>query len=428
MIDLYNHQQKIIEEDPKKTGLWLGCGGGKTLIALMLAKGSVLIICPKTIRDEGVWQKEMHLIREDSINSFQGSKVFYPIRVISKEDFRRDSENLEKFDTVIVDECHGCLGVTPNIKYVNKQPVPKTSQLFEALDIYIKRTQPYRLYLLTATLIRSPMTVWGAAKILGHELNFYQWRHQFYIKLPMPGYREVWIPKKDKESKELLAKVVQKLGYVGQLSDWFDVPEQTFKKDYVELTYQQKNALKDIALDFPEPIVQVGKRHQIENGILAGDEFNKPQNFPNEKIEKILDYCIEFPRFIIFARYTAQIEAIKKAVEDSGRKVITLTGQTKDREGALQDARQSEECVVICQSAISEGWELSDYNVMIFASLDWSVVSYVQALGRINRVNNLKKNLYIHLVAKGGVDEKVYKTVVEMKMDFHEEMFRNVLK
>ncbi len=419
MIQLYDHQVKIIQDDKKKIGLWLGCGGGKTLTALMLAKDDTLVICPKTIREEGVWEKEHMRL---SVNS---SFLYDPInlRVMSKEEFRRDAINLLRYDTVIVDEAHTCLGATPNVRYVNKEPIPKTSQLFEELDAYIKRTEPDRIYLATATIIRSPMTVWAAAKILGYEFNFYQWRHQFYVKLPMPG-REVWMPKKDKQTKELLAQVVQKLGYVGQISDWFDMPTQNFKKDMVELTEAQKGYLKWIALDFPEPIVQVGKRHQIENGVLAGDEFSAPKEFKNEKIEKILDYCIEFPRFVVWARYTAQIEAIRAAIESTGKKVLTLTGQTKDRKGILSEARASDDCVLICQSAISEGWELSDWNVMVFASLDWSVVSYVQALGRINRVNNLKKNLYIHLVARGGIDEYVYKTVVEQKMDFHEAMFQ----
>ena len=413
MTSLYQHQSKIIQENKLKTGYWLGCGGGKTRIAIMSAEGKTLVICPKTIRDEMVWFKELKRTDDARLTS---------LTVISKEDFRRDYANLKAFDTVIVDEAHSCLGATPNVRYVKKEPIPKTSQLFEALDSYIKQTNPKRIYLLTGTIIRSPMTVWAAAKILGHEFNFYQWRHTFYVKLPMPG-REVWMAKKDKDTKALLAQVVQKLGYVGQISDWFDMPQQNFKKQCVELTAEQSKRLKEIPMEFPEPIVQLGKRHQIENGVLSGDEFNKPESFKNEKIEKILDYCIEFPRFIVWARYTAQIEAIRSAIESTGKKVLTLTGQTKDRKAVLLDARNSEECVLICQSSISEGWELSDYNVAVFASLDWSVVSYVQALGRINRVNNLKKNLYIHLVVKGDVDEYVYKTVVEQKMDFHEAMF-----
>ncbi len=200
MIQLYDHQKKIINENKMKTGLWLGCGGGKTLTALMMARGDILVICPKTIRDEGVWTREMNEAKHLMSLTMESPIPFINLTVISKEDFRRDATNLRPYDTVIIDEAHTCLGVTPNLRYVNKEPIPKTSQLFEELDAYIKRTQPSRLYLATATIIRSPMTVWGATKILGQEFNFYSWRHMFYFKLPMPG-REVWMPKKTKEAK-----------------------------------------------------------------------------------------------------------------------------------------------------------------------------------------------------------------------------------
>ena len=45
---LYEHQLKIITDNRKKTGIFLGTGSGKTLIALSLARGKTLIIAPKT--------------------------------------------------------------------------------------------------------------------------------------------------------------------------------------------------------------------------------------------------------------------------------------------------------------------------------------------------------------------------------------------
>jgi len=413
---IYQHQQKIIKENKLLTGLWLGCGGGKTRIALLLARGKTLVICPKTIRDEKVWEKELEKLGLE-IN----------LLVISKEFFRKyyDSPLLSNFNTVIADEIHTLAGAIPNVRYVNKQPIPKTSQLFDALSGYLQKHNPERFYALSATPIRSPMVVWAIAKLLGESFDFYQWRQKFYIKLPMPG-RDVWVPKKDDETKDTLAKIVQKLGYVGQLSDWFDMPDINYKTHYVKLTIEQKKALKEVVLDFPDPLVQCGKRHQIENGVLAGDEFNKPEAFKNEKIDKILDYSIEFPRFIIWARYTAQIEAIRLAIESTGKKVLVLQGATKNRQEVLDEARNSKECVLICQSQLSMGWELPEYDVMVFASLDYSIVNKIQSDGRILRANALgNKKLYITLVAKGGVDEAVYKSILNKK-DFSERIYLNL--
>lgn len=413
-MNLYAHQQKIIDEDSKKTGLFLGTGSGKTITALVLARGHILVIAPKTQVEDRNWER-----------AFEDITHIGSLTVISKERFRRDYETIGKFDTVIIDEAHTCLGVTPTTRQRKRQIIPRASQLFEALDSYLHFARPERLYLCTATIMRSPMTVWAAYKLLkpdgvGANIEgFYEFRRKYYTQLPMPG-RDVWTPKNDNQSKDDLADMVRLLGYVGRLEDFFDVPEQSFKVDHVELTEAQKKEIKKAKLEWPEPIVQVGKRHQIENGVLTGDEYTMPKVFPNAKIEKILEYALEFPRMVIFCRYRAQIDHIESALK--GYKVLTLTGDTKDRGAVLADANASPECVFIAQCQVSAGWELPEYPVMIFASCDYSFVNYDQAIGRIQRANNIKRNLYISLVVKGGVDEAVAKSLAN-KQDFAERLY-----
>lgn len=407
---LYDHQKKIIDENKKYCGLWLGTGSGKTLIALHLAKGKTLIIAPKTQREDKNWEREV-----------QKNNMDVDITVISKETFRKEAKTLPRYDTVIGEEAHTLLGVTPNIRWKNKQPIPKTSQLFEEFDYYVKRTKPERIYLCTATIVKSPMTVWGACKILGLNIDFYKFRNYFYMKLPMPG-RDVWVPKKDNETKNKLASIVNKIGYVGRLEDYFDVPAQTFKTIFFDLKPDQKERIKELKTEYPDPIVYIGKRHQVENGILSGDEYSNAETFNNEKIEKIVDLCIEFPRVIIFAKYRSQIEQIALRMKKEGKKVFVLTGDTKDRGSVIFEANNTDDYVFIAQAQISAGWELPKCPVMIFASMTYSYVDYAQGIGRILRANNLKKNLYIHLIVKGGIDEAVYKSLMN-KQDFDERIY-----
>jgi len=407
---IYKHQLDIITEDKAKIGLFLGTGSGKTLIALSLARGSTLVICPKTQKEDRNWEREA-----------QKNKIDLDLTVMSKEEFRKRASMLKPFDTIIVDEAHTCLGVTPNIRWVKKQARPRTSQLFEALESFVLRTKPARLYLCTATILKSPMTVWGAARIFGLDWDFYRFRSEFYIRLPMPG-REVFAPKTDSETKEKLARLVKKIGYVGRLESYFDVPDQTYKTTHVELTIEQKARIKEMALEFPDPLVRCGKIHQIENGVLAGDEFSASESFNNEKIDVLKDYAVEFPKMIVFAKYTAQIHAIAEAMEKLGKKVFMLTGETKDRGDVIREANETPEYVFIAQAQISAGWELPECPVMVFASRTYSFVDLDQALGRIQRANNIKKNLYIYLVVKGGVDEAVDKCLAEKK-DFNEKLY-----
>lgn len=417
---LYAHAQKIVDEDKPVAGLFLGTGSTKTRIAIMLARGKALVICPKTQKEDRNWEREVEKIQEVK----KDFKI--DLTVVSKEEFKklRKAGWKEKFDTLIGDEAHTCLGVTPTIRYVKKQPVPKTSQIFEELDLFIKEIKPSRLYLLSATIIKSPMTVWGAAKLLGYKWDFYTFRDTFYARLPVPG-REIWAPRKDEKTKDRLAEAVKKIGYTGRLQDWFDVPDQMYKTIHVDLTPRQVARIKEAKLEFPDPLVQVGKRHQIENGVLSGDEFNNSESFPNQKMDVLLDLNLEFPRMVIFARYTSQILQIANTFKKEGKKVLVLEGATKNRGQLIRNANLSEECILVVQCTISAGWELpgptkeepsfKNYDCMVFASMDYSLVNRIQGEGRILRASGLKKNLYIDIVARGGVDEAVHKAIINKK-------------
>lgn len=413
-MQLYQHQKEIIDADPLKTGLFLGTGSGKTRTALALAKGRVFVVCPKTQRDDQNWQREV-----------ENMGIEVNLTVMSKEDFRRDVSKLGVFDTIIIDEAHTCLGVTPNIHYKNRMPRPKASQLFYALKEYIEKTKPTRVYLVTATIVKSPITVWGAGVILGKWSasmeSFYKFRSIYYVRLPMAG-REVFAPKKDSATKERLANLVKTIGFVGRLEDYFDVPEQTFHNEYVDLTKEQRDAIKEIKIDYPDPIVAIGKINQIENGVLAGDDYNDAQVFKENKTQRLLDYSIEFPRMIVFVKYTQQIELLKKAFEKEGKKVFVLNGKTKDRGELFKEVNACSDYVFICQAQISAGWEIPDCPVMIFASRTYSFVDYSQAKGRILRANHLKKNLYINLIARSEIDRAINESL-ENKQDFDEKLY-----
>lgn len=422
-MKLYAHQEKIIKEDPKKAGLFLGTGSGKTRIALLLASGRTLVIAPKTQVDDGNWTRELKAIERDKYLH----RITY-LEVMTFDLFKRDAAKLGRFNTVIVDEAHGMLGLTPNTRQVKRVEIPKASQRYDELFVYLNRTQPARIYLCTATITKSPMTVLAAKAILEGSLemkDFFTFRHQFYNKLPMPG-REVYSPVKTDIAKDALAAMVHRLGYVGRLEDYFDVPEQTYKTVHVDLTAKQKERLKDLNTIYPELIVRVGKRHQVENGVLIGDEFTATELFSNGKLDAILDYAAEFPRMVVFVKYTAQLEHIAAEVAHAGYKVLTMTGATTDRGSVIAEANASPACVFIVQAQISAGWELPAYPVMIFASRTYSFVDYDQGIGRIQRANNIKKNLYINLVVKGGVDEAV-DAAISNKQDFAERVYAEQL-
>ncbi len=400
-MKLFLHQQKIIDANPQRAGLFLSTGGGKSLTASLLAQGKTLVICPKTQTLDGTWTKAWSMAKKDLIL----------LTIISKEQFKKQADILPTYDTVIIDEAHTCAGVSPSTYQRNYVKYPKTSQIYTAVHSYLAKNSPKRLYLLTATPNSTPMTLYGLASFLGYKWDYKKYRDFFYWEWK----RNIWRVKNTNICKKKMAVLVNKLGYVGRLQDWFDVPEQTNFSHYVGTTPEQRKAFKELRLLYPNPRVQLGKRHMLEQGIFE-DTFLK-----ENKIKVIKQYTKEFKQLIIFCRYTKQIERYATVLHN----VYTLTGKTKDRGTLLSSLRKKDNYILIVQSSISTGWELPECSCMIFASEFYPYTDRIQAMGRILRANHLKKNLYVTLLA-GEADKKV-RAVLETGKDFSEEIFAESL-
>ncbi len=418
MPPLYAHQKDFVEKDPKKFGNFWGTGVSKTRAILEVAEGPTLVIHIKNGRDDKSWENE-------------SIKFGIPVnlKVISKEDLRRDWDGLPPFKTVVVDECHKCLGVYPETRQRNKQQVIKTSQIFEALLSYLTKHPPERLYLVSATPVTKPMNLWAIAKLYGVNWDFYKFREKYYKEVMM-GRRRIWVAKKDKETKDNMARLLKHFGCVGSLNDFFDVPEQTHKTVDIELSPSQEEALAQLARDEADPLVRRARARTIENGILYGKSVesvgkrdtvvNKTTIFHSNKIDYILEKATEFSKILIFANYTAQINEIAKALDKEGYSVSTLTGKTKDRTFIKKVDESDEPHIIVAQSSISAGYNLPSFPCVIFASKSWQFVDYEQGLGRVQRSNRLKKNLYIHLVVEGA-DKDCHKSIMS-GADFQERL------
>lgn len=408
-IKWYAHQMRVINEAPDKKLIAFGCGGGKTRTVLRLCKdqgGTVLVVAPKTPVLDKTWEREAAVTGID-----------IPMTVISKEAFKKHCAEgtCPKADILVLDEAHFAMGVTPATRQRNKVQIPKASQIHEAVIEWIQVNKPKAIYLATATPLPTPMALYAIAQIFGHKWDYFKFRNRFYAYVPVIG-RGVWLPKKDAESEALLMKHAKRFGVFGRLEDFFDVPAQTHKVVHVGQTPEMDKWLKELPLICPEPLPRVSMRHQLEQGFMDGVELDE------NKTSEILQLADEFPKLLVFARYTAQIDMLKRKLEKDGHAVLVLDGRTKDRRALLFEAElPSWSGVVICQSQMGSAFELPSFRCTVFASMSYSYVDYQQSLGRTLRANALNKNLYIYLTA-GKVDQEVLKCVRE-KRDFSEELF-----
>jgi len=398
MIPLYEHQKIILKEDKLWVGIFQGTGSGKTRSALELAEGKILIVCLKQQFLDKTWERNAEKFG-----------IIKDLNVMSKEQFKKNWEELPYYDTVIFDEAHRTFGVQPYKRQRKRVEVIDCSQQFEATLGYLNKHKPKRFYPCTATPSSKAMKVWAIAKLFGTHWNFEKFRETFYIS--RGGY---WFQKKDEETQHRLALLVQRFGYTGALEDFVDVPKQTHKEVYFDLTKKQKDAIKELKEEEADPMIQRGRTRSIQNGILYVQDIQDinereskmvraTNTFPSQKLDYIVEKASEFKKILIFAYYTGQIQEIKRVLDKEGYIVSTLTGQTKDKDKStmLLKANDSDRHIVIAQIGISAGYELPSFRCVIYASKSYQYDHYKQSLGRLVRANNLHKNLYIHLLVKG---------------------------
>ncbi len=397
--------------NPAKRLVAFGCGCGKTRATLTLSRkrapniSDILVVAPKTQVQDRTWEREAAKLGWEEA----------PV-VISKEKFRKDWR-LHPGKVLVLDESHMFTGVTSQTRQRNKVEIPKASQLFEAVEQWVAMYKPNGLYLCSATPFPQPMALYAVFRLFGHEVDYHSFRRKFYSYVPTIG-RGVWIPKKDKETEQLLSIAALKVGSFGRLSDFADVPDQVEKDVEVGTTPQQRRMAKEVPLMYPEPVVRIGKLHQLEQGVLDGLPVEE------NKLSEIEELAREFDKLLVFAKYTAQVDAIAAHLRGKfkGRDVLILDGRTKDRRSLMVQAEDKDrKTIVVAQSQVSTGYELPSFRCTAFASLSYSFVDYEQARGRTLRMNAIAKNVYVHLVA-GDVDRAVLECV-RHKRDFNEALF-----
>lgn len=381
-MELYNHQKEFLLKNPDVALLVHGLGSGKTRTACEWAKrrpAEALIVVPKGLKEN--WRRECE---KWGLENY---------KIISKEEFKKLFKEL-RHSILIVDEADHFYA--PMFK----------SQLAKSMKWYCDNINPHRLFLSGTPYRSSSWNIFSAGYFLGHKWSFGKFKMEFFDEVWM-GHRKIPVPKKGSDEK--IKKIIEQIADVFHIEDGFDIPPQIDEMIHLEETPEQMLAHKNNREILP--IVRFTKDHKIEGGIGLENEQIK-----DNKLELILDYALNEPKIAVVCRYRDQLDIYAKTLTEAGFKVFQIHGDVQNRSEVLDEVEASEKCVLLLQSATCEGYEAPSIPIMIFASLDYSYRNYTQMKGRIHRMNNLKKNVYIHLIA--GKSDKAVMEAMSNKKDF----------
>lgn len=372
-------------------------GAGKTVGALALAKKAgvrTLIICPKALK--GKWEKEgLEWLGDTAI-------------VMTKEEFKRDAPKVPACGAVIIDEAH-------------KEFANHKTQSHKMLVKYIKAREPRYIWALTGTpYTSSPWSIYGIAKILGHEWNWIDFRQKYFQEKHL-GRRVVFIPRVGIEDE--IAALVQSIGSVVRLDECIDVPEQTFIEKRFPLTKEQKNAIKEMTEIEENPLTRFGKAHQIANGILIGNEYEDTKTFPCLKNDFFIKICEENDKVVGFSKYNAHLDLLAAELSKRDIPYRIIRGDTSHILSEIEEeGDKAHRMVILGQIACSSGYQLPSFPIVVHICNGYSFVDYDQSCGRVLRIDRPKPNLYITLTTSGSMDLPVL-AARDAKMSFSEAIF-----
>lgn len=145
--------------------------------------------------------------------------------------------------------------------------------------------------------------------------------------------------------------------------------------------------------------------------------LRKLVNADESRVEAVRSLLKIHPRLIVFYNFNYELEALR-GLREEGVSVLEWNGHRKD---VLPD--EWDGLYVVQYVAGAEGWNCTSTDAMVFYSFTYSYKNFMQAQGRIDRLNTPFTDLYYYvLTSNSSIDKKIKESLSEKK-DFNEAVF-----
>lgn len=408
-------------------------GTGKTSAAIWAAdylmnKGiikKVLVICPLSIM-YSAWQADifrtaMHRTCGVAYGSASKRKKIldegYDFTIINYDGTSVILSELQqaKFDLIIVDEANA-------YKTVSTKRWKNLAKLIEPTTW---------LWMMTGTpASQSPIDAFGLAKLVSpYRVPKFTtaWRDKVMYQIS----RFKWLPKYDYKEQVFYA-LQPAVRYTKK--DCLDLPELTYQTRSVPLTPQvskyynelKKQLLIEAAgaqISAVNAAASLQKLLQISGGAVYTDkqqvvEFDiKPRL---NALQEVLDETTN--KVVVFVPYLHTIDVITKFLTKEGVTNAVIQGSVGAKERSIiidQFQKLDDPRVLVIQpQSASHGITLTAADTIVFWSPVMSVETYLQCVGRIERVGQKNTMTVVHLQGS-EVERKMY-TMLQGKVDSHQ--------
>lgn len=418
--------------------LAMDMGTGKSLTAIGLAEGwpgwktpramRVLVLCPVSVMR--VWPREFRIHADRdwnvSVPTGSGAKKAKAIAaalaatpadrplavVVNYEAAWRDPVAKlllgEAWDIVVCDESHRI-----------KSPNGKASQFAHTLASRAHR----RLALTGTPMPHSLLDAYAQARFLDEGVfgtSFFRFRHRYAV---MGGYEQRQVVAF--QNQDDFADRFARLAFQCSADDVLDLPDTVDVVRTCDLEPAARAAYRAMEEDFIADTregritaanggVKVLRLQQITGGVAPVEDPDNPPSRPvvisTAKRDLLKDVLTDLPAgdpVVVFARFSADLAAIREVADELGRSYAEISGNRKD---ALDDDARLMAGIEVVGVQIQSGGvgiDLTRAAVAVYYSIGHNLGDFQQSLKRIHRPGQTRSTLYVYLVAAGTVDSTI---------------------
>ena len=291
----------------------------------------------------------------------------------------------------------------------------------------------FRRILSGEPVTKSPLDLYSQCTYLNWRLlgfsSYYAFRNRYAIMRDMrAGGRSFKQIVGYKRLDELGDKLMS-FTYRIKKEECLDLPPKVYISRDVELTPEQKKMYEsmrrialaeidgEIEVTAPLVITKLLRLHQIVCGHVGTDE-GEVKPLENNRIKELIEAINESTgKSIIWATYRYNIRMIVKALESNFGKgsVVQYYGATsqEDRESGILAFQHDDKVRFFVGNPQTGGYgiTLTAASNVIYYSNSYNLEHRLQSEDRAHRIGQDKKVTYIDLIARGTVDEKIFKAL-----------------
>jgi SNF2 family DNA or RNA helicase len=450
----YEHQKDALKKcwNKEAFAIFAEMGTGKSKIALdnaciLYNQGKidrVLIVAPKGTYMTWVEQEipthvpdyvEKHVVAWKQSTSATYKQQLKDIK--SADDFRFKIMiiNVEALSTKRGVEFAHLFLIGKSMMIVDESTTIKNPQAKRTKNILsLAKEAKYRRILTGSPVTQSPMDLWAQMDFLDPEIlgqqSYYAFRTRYAVVITANAAGGTHKYQKIVKFKNLaqLGQLVSPHSYRILKKDCLDLPDKVYTKREVELTDEQELAYKDMkanamtilkgqSLTAVNVLTQLIRLHQITCGHMKTDS-GETLDLKNNRIDELMHILGETTgKVIIWANYIHDIQRIEKAIskEYGSSSCCTYYGATPTEErqkciNAFQGKTSIRFFIGNTQTG-GYGITLTAASTVIYYSNNYDLEKRLQSEDRAHRIGQKNSVLYIDMIAKGTVDEKIIKSL-----------------